>query len=71
MDGVPLPGGILYLSYISLRKITEKKEGSILAQQNEALCCSVFNLEEKMECQIRVGSFVGHRISCFFSRRGF
>lgn len=71
VDGVPLPGGILFLSHPSLRKIMEKKEGSILAWQNKALCCSVFNLEEKTECQIGVGSFVGHGNKLFLQQKRF
>lgn len=71
VDGVPLPGGILFLSHPSLRKIMEKKEGSILAWQNKALCCSVFNLEEKTECQIGVGSFVGHSNKLFLQQKRF
>lgn len=49
--------GYYFFHTYPIEKSWRKKEG-MLALKSKALCCSVFNLEEKMECQIGVGAFV-------------
>lgn len=41
VDGVPLPGGILFLSHISHRKIMEKKRGNACTEEQSALLLCV------------------------------
>lgn len=60
--------GYYFFHTYPIEKSWRKKEG-MLALKSKALCCSVFNLEEKMECQIGVGAFVRHRNKLFLQQK--